>query len=64
MYPVVCESGGVSPICFIQARTTSWVDGLLPEQGLLGWISKHVCNYFLCMMYFKYFLEYPLLKNT
>lgn len=39
------------------------MDGLLAEQGLLGWISKHVCDYFLCMMYLKYCLEYLFLNH-
>lgn len=33
--------------------TTVLVDGFLPEQGLVGCISKHVCDYFLCMVCFK-----------
>lgn len=63
IHPAVCQSGGVSPTWFIQVRTTLLVDGLLAEQGLLGWISKHVCDYFLCMMYLKYCLEYLFLKS-
>lgn len=61
MNPSLLYTRGGNPAGIIQAQSTLFADGLLPEQGQLGWLSVHLfpslCHR-LFFMHFKYYFQF------